>query len=247
MVEAPMTPTTDPVTPEMIEAREILAAFIAEEDESGTWAKNIHRGYADKHPAMLRLVDALAMHQARPPSPPGSDARLSYMVLDAKRKLLNAPRRNIGGLLDKALDEVTADLDAIERHALTTMTPTDEGLREAGKHLLDMIDTQQREVTPTPKRETVDDANSRDERDQVFGDAVERFRAALNQPIATMNLIRVGEGWSIEHMARALCKVNFDKKGCEAEAGNVDDCWWAFTDEATAILEAHQPSREGSE
>jgi hypothetical protein len=46
-------------------------------------------------------------------------------------------------------------------------------------HLLDMIDAQERERTPTPKRESNDDANSRDERDQVFGDAVERLRAAL--------------------------------------------------------------------
>ena len=46
-------------------------------------------------------------------------------------------------------------------------------------HLLDMIDAQERDRTPPARRETNDDANSRDERDQVFGDATERLRAAL--------------------------------------------------------------------
>ena len=54
-----------------------------------------------------------------------------------------------------------------------------DSLIAAGSHLIDMIEAQERYYTPAPKRETDDDANSRDERDQVFADAVERFRAAL--------------------------------------------------------------------
>jgi hypothetical protein len=38
----------------------------------------------------------------------------------------------------------------------------------------------------------------------------------------------------VEEMARALCALNFAKKGCEGDYGNVDDCWFAFVDEAQA-------------
>jgi hypothetical protein len=55
-----------------------------------------------------------------------------------------------------------------------------EALEREGRHLLDIIDAQQRDETPAPKRESYDDANSRDERDQVFGDAVERLRSAIS-------------------------------------------------------------------
>jgi hypothetical protein len=47
----------------------------------------------------------------------------------------------------------------------------------------------------------------------------------------------------VEAVARALCALNFRKKGCEGEFGNVDDCWFAFTDEARAAIAAmgHTP------
>jgi hypothetical protein len=45
-------------------------------------------------------------------------------------------------------------------------------------------------------------------------------------------------GTEIERVARALCAANFAKKGAEGEFGNVDDCWWAFTDDAKAAIES---------
>ncbi|WP_324807150.1 hypothetical protein SH584_11300 [Sphingomonas sp. LY29] len=60
-----------------------------------------------------------------------------------------------------------------------------ERVARTGKHLLDMIDAQRRDITPQPTRETNDDANSRDERDQVFGHALEDHRAAI-EAIASM-------------------------------------------------------------
>lgn len=52
-------------------------------------------------------------------------------------------------------------------------------LRFAARHLLDMIEAQGRDTTPAPKVESIDDANSRNERDQVFGDAIMRLAALL--------------------------------------------------------------------
>lgn len=52
-------------------------------------------------------------------------------------------------------------------------------LSVAAQHLLDMIEAQGRAHTPAPRRETDDEANSRDERDQVFADAVARLSSAI--------------------------------------------------------------------
>ena len=40
----------------------------------------------------------------------------------------------------------------------------------------------------------------------------------------------------VEREARAMCKANFDKEGCEGEFGSVDDCWWTFADDARRSL-----------
>lgn len=40
----------------------------------------------------------------------------------------------------------------------------------------------------------------------------------------------------VEAKARELCAANFAAKGCEGPFGTVDDCWWAFEDEARAAL-----------
>jgi hypothetical protein len=49
---------------------------------------------------------------------------------------------------------------------------------------------------------------------------------------------KTDRGTEIERVARALCAANFAKKGAEGEFGNVDDCWWAFTDDAKAAIES---------
>lgn len=54
-----MTSPSNPYA-ELIEARDILAMFIAEEDESGLWAKNIRAGLADRHPATVRLIEHIS-------------------------------------------------------------------------------------------------------------------------------------------------------------------------------------------
>jgi len=49
----------------------------------------------------------------------------------------------------------------------------------------------------------------------------------------------------VEGVARELCRLNFARQGCEGEFGNVDDCWFAFKDDAEAVLaslEADEPT-----
>ncbi len=47
------------------------------------------------------------------------------------------------------------------------------------RYLVEITEAQGRDITPEPRRETVDEANSRDEFDQVFGDALARSTEAL--------------------------------------------------------------------
>lgn len=67
-------------------------------------------------------------------------------------------------------------------HDRTPPQETPDTLREALTHLLDMIDAQKRDETPSPKRESADDFSSRTERDEVFWEAVANARAALVTP-----------------------------------------------------------------
>lgn len=73
---------------------------------------------------------------------------------------------------------VLSVLQAGERAA--TAEPAAATMAQALRELLDMIAAQGRHVTPEPKRESEDDANSRDERDQILSDAIVRANAALD-------------------------------------------------------------------
>ncbi len=68
--------------------------------------------------------------------------------------------------------------DGRYRIALTT-PPDASAIRGALRNLIDIIEAQGRDRTHAPKRETRDEANSRDERDQVFARAISEAEVAL--------------------------------------------------------------------
>lgn len=107
-------------------------------------------------------------------------------LFDEVRKLWHyAPRGTPDGYWFERSERGRMLMRSMEHIVATRLTAEQanaaeiERLREAARHLLDIIEAQGRNVTPAPKRETLDDANSRDERDQVFGDAIKRLDAAI--------------------------------------------------------------------
>lgn len=153
------------------------AAYIAELEERLTSERMAGHDLAkNEYRDTIAELEAALAPFARIPDPRNPNAWLDEHPIWARNGVI----LTVGDFARarRTLNQDKEDLATYAGHVVRQATRIAE-LEAAMRHLIDMIEAQKRHITPSPKRESYDDMNSRLESDAVFGDAIVRAERAL--------------------------------------------------------------------
>lgn len=150
-------------------------ALIEKAHKLAIWCEGTGVRDASEAASTLReLADALSRCAAADDLRAAAQRAYDHVVADA------ADWFQDGSAEQKAVLVEREALRAALLQSAPSSQPADP-LRLAARQLIDLIEAQKRHITPAPRRESIDEENSRDERDQVFCDAIVILEAALSQ------------------------------------------------------------------